>query len=156
MSNQDASRQVVVVALAGESYGIAVERVQKVTPMRTVTRTDSGADGLISLHGNDIPVVDLRRRLAVQARDESERQCILVADIDGKALGLIVDAVTGVLPIRAGDVRAVSEATSPVDSGCLSGVTGVEAGELWLLELDDVFPQCERAALFAVVPSRAG
>ena len=110
---------------------------------------------VIDFHGKDVPVVGLRRRLAIQAEDESERRCILMADIDGQASRAHrKDAVTGVLPIRAGDVRAVSEATSPVDSGCLSGVARAEADEVWLLDLDDVFPRCERAALFSV-PSRS-
>ncbi len=44
---------------------------------------------VINFHGKDVPVVGLRRRLAIQAEDESERRCILMADIDGQALGLI-------------------------------------------------------------------
>ena len=111
---------------------------------------------VIDFHGKDVPVVGLRRRLAIQAEDESERRCILMADGHRRASSRAhrKDAVAGVLPIRAGDVRAVSEATSPVDSGCLSGVARAEADEVWLLDLDDVFPRCERAALFSV-PSRS-
>ncbi len=141
---------MVVFSLAGESYGLAVERVREIAPMKTITMTESAADGLIRLHGRSVPVVDLRKQLGIPPQDESEGRRILVADVDGQAVGLIVDAVTGVLPIRAEAVGPASEATSPVNSGCLDGVARVEADQLWLLDLDNVFPRCERAALFSV------
>ncbi len=150
VQRQVMERSVVVFSLAGESYGLAVERVREIAPMKTITETEFAVDGLISLHGKSVPVVDLRRQLGIPSQDESEGRRMLVADVDGRAVGLIVDAVTGVLPIRAEAVGPASEATSPVNPGCLEGVARVEADKLWLLDLDHVFPRCERAALFSV------
>ncbi|MEE8422311.1 MAG: chemotaxis protein CheW [Dehalococcoidia bacterium] len=141
---------MVVLSLAGERYGVEVEHVREVALIETMTMTESAADGLVRLHGADVPVVDLRRQLAIQAEDESEGRSILVAEIDGRAVGLIVDAVTGVLRIRAGAVRPAPVSTSPVDSNRLAGVTGVEDDLLWLLDVGKVFTRREKAALFSV------
>ncbi len=70
--------QLLAFELDGAPYAVPVERVREIVRMRPVTkvpRFPEDVQGVISLRGEIIQVVDLRRRLGVEAA-ESTRQTL--------------------------------------------------------------------------------
>lgn len=61
--------------------------------------------GVINLRGKVIPVIDVRLRFGMAERAYDERTCIVVVNIAGTAVGLIVDSVSEVINIPAGDIE---------------------------------------------------
>ena len=55
--------------------------------------------GVINLRGTVLPVVDLSLRLGQEAKEPHARNVVVVVDIDGRTLGLRVDAVSDILSI---------------------------------------------------------
>lgn len=63
---------------------------------REVPRAPRAVLGILDLHGQPVPLLDLRFRLRVPPRPPRLSDMVLVIVAGGRLLGLAVDAVTGV------------------------------------------------------------
>lgn len=94
--------------LGQEEYGIEIHWVEEIIRPRTLTevpRAPGFISGVISLRGNIIPVVDLRRRLGLASGGNGKgyQKIVVVTDPETRQLfGLLVEEVTEVirLPVR--------------------------------------------------------
>jgi purine-binding chemotaxis protein CheW len=105
----DDEEQFVVFQLAGEEYGVPIEAVQeivRVPPELThVPKVASFMEGVVNLRGMVLPVVDQRRRFALQEAERNDRQRIMVLTIEGSRTGFIVDQVLEVLKIARSTIE---------------------------------------------------
>jgi purine-binding chemotaxis protein CheW len=88
--------------LAKEDYGIEIRHVTEIIGIQKITEIPELPDyikGVINLRGKVIPVMDVRTRFSLPPREYDERTCIIVVDIDDKAVGLVVDQVNEVADI---------------------------------------------------------
>src|SRR5437764_11389857 len=101
MTAAELERQLVVFSLHGEYYGLPItvvrEIIRYVAPSATATARGV-IQGMISLRGRTLPIVDLSSRLGQQLEVGTGTR-ILVLEVSGGALGLVVDGVDGILPI---------------------------------------------------------
>ena len=104
--------QLLTFELAGAPYALPVECVREIVRIRPITpvpRVPEDVRGVISLRGEIVQVVDLRRRLGLEPIDPSRRsRVIVVRGGDGRVAGLLVDAVTEVLSVADDALRPAS------------------------------------------------
>lgn len=104
-SQVELRRELLVLWLDGDPYALPVERVREIVRMRAITpvpRTPASVRGVVSLRGEILQVIDLRRRLGLPAADadRSRRARIVVLNSeDGQLTGLLVDRVSEVLRV---------------------------------------------------------
>ncbi len=94
--------------LAGEDYGIEIRFVTEIIGIQKITEVPDLAEcvkGVINLRGKVIPVMDVRLRFGLPARDYDDRTCIVVVEISDTAVGLVVDHVNEVSQIPAGNIE---------------------------------------------------
>jgi purine-binding chemotaxis protein CheW len=109
MTAAEAERQVVVFSLHGEHYGLPIASVQEIIrymPPRVTAAARGPVRGLISLRGRLVPVLDLSDRLGA-VLEITDRTRILVIEVSTGALGLIVDAVDGVVDVPAHRIEVI-------------------------------------------------
>ncbi len=140
--------QLVVFALAGQRYGLALESVQRVFPMVAVSRLPGCPDavlGAINVHGEILPVVDLRERLGLPAADYGPDARLLLARTPNRLVVLPVDDVLGVIEIQA---EAVVE-PGAVAGGVVhvSGIARLADGVLLIQDLDSLLSADEQRQL---------
>jgi purine-binding chemotaxis protein CheW len=102
-------RQLIVFSLHGERYGLPIASVLEIiryTPPRVTAAARGLVQGLINLRGRVLPLVDLSARLG-RTLEVSDATRILVVDVANGAVGLIVDAVDGM-------VRVPTERIEPI------------------------------------------
>jgi purine-binding chemotaxis protein CheW len=125
--------------LGREEYGVDVRLVQeiiRVTPVTRVPRTPGFIKGVINLRGRVIPVVDLKGKLGLGDVDGGSKKArIVVANLDGRLFGLLVDAASQVLKIPGSAVEPVPEEVVEVDSNSLRGVAKLEGRLVILMDL---------------------
>jgi len=95
-------------SLGEEEYGIEIRHVTEIIGIQNITDLPDMPDfvkGVINLRGKVIPVIDVRLRFGMAERAYDERTCIVVVNIAGTAVGLIVDSVSEVINIPAGDIE---------------------------------------------------
>ncbi len=132
-------------SLAGEEYGIGILKVREIIGMMPVTpvpRTPDFVKGVINLRGKVIPVIDLRLRFGLDAAAYTERTCIIVVEILGDAgavpMGIVVDAVSEVLNIRATDIENTPAFGVKLNTDFILGMAKTDGGVKILLDIDKV------------------
>jgi purine-binding chemotaxis protein CheW len=114
MTAAEAERQLVVFSLHGERYGLPITAVREIIRYipPSATATARGViQGMISLRGRTLPIVDLSSRLGQQLEVGAGTR-ILVLEVPGGAIGLIVDGVDGILPVPAVQIEPLPLASA--------------------------------------------
>jgi purine-binding chemotaxis protein CheW len=85
--------------LGNEVYGINITYVTDIIELQEITEVPDMPEyvkGVINLRGNVIPVIDLRLRFGMEAREYDDRTVITVVKIEESSIGFIVDTATEV------------------------------------------------------------
>lgn len=131
--------------LEKEEYGIALLKVKEIIgmmPITSVPQTPDYVKGVINLRGKVIPVSDLRMRFEMAAADYTDRTCIIVVEIQGEEttiqLGIVVDAVSEVMNIKAEEVEAPPSFGTKVETDYILGMANMDGQVKILLDIDRV------------------
>jgi purine-binding chemotaxis protein CheW len=140
--------------LGKEIYGIQILKVQEIIGMMPVThvpKTPAFVRGVINLRGKVIPVIELRKKFAMEAVADGERTCIVVVQVAWAAgivtMGMLVDEVSEVLNINADQIEGAPSFGASVDTDFILGMGKVGNKVVMLLEMDKVLANHEVAAL---------
>ncbi|MFT5290369.1 MAG: purine-binding chemotaxis protein CheW [Planctomycetota bacterium] len=113
-ANDSVSGRYLTFQLAEQEYGIAILSVREIIAMQDITPVPGVpmyVQGVINLRGRIIPVIDLRLRLCLEAAEQTERNCIIVTEIESEdsgqlQVGCIVDTVSEVMNVDADRIEA--------------------------------------------------
>ena len=140
--------------LATEDYGISLLKVREIIGMMSITsvpRTPDFVKGVINLRGKVIPVTDLRLRFDMPESDYTDRTCIIVVEVESRdtriQMGIVVDAVTEVLPVKADEIEPAPEFGAKVDTHYILGMANMDGAVKILLDIDRVMTAEEIAEL---------
>ena len=135
--------QFLTFLLAGEEYGVDILRVQEIKGWDKVTRLPQAPEfvlGVINLRGAVVPIVDLRRRFALEPVPPGPTTVVIVVKVDGprgeRTVGVVVDAVSEVYNVPADAIRAPPEVTGNVDTAFVKGLASVGEKMVILLDID--------------------
>jgi len=141
-------------SLAGEEYGIGILKVKEIIGMMSITsvpQTPGFVKGVINLRGKVIPVVDLRLKFGMDESDYTERTCIIVVEVTNHRgrvqIGIVVDAVSEVLNIKAGDIEETPTFGTNLDTDFILGMAKIEGKVKILLDIDRILSHDEAVLL---------
>ncbi|MCR9162945.1 MAG: chemotaxis protein CheW [Nannocystaceae bacterium] len=125
------SQMFLTFMLGGESYGLAITAVTEIIGFQSITPVPDVAPyvrGIINLRGKVVPVMDVRERFGMDARDYDARTCIIVIQVRESSVGLIVDTVSEVVDIDLSQIEAPPSMGSAAGGGqgFMMGVGKVE------------------------------
>lgn len=131
--------------LDSEEYGLEILKVQEIIgimPVTKVPRTPAFVRGVVNLRGKVIPVVDLRARFGLSKQDDTEKTCIIVLQVargtEQITTSIIVDEVSEVLEVDAGQLEPTPEFGSTIDTSYILAMGKVEDRVIMLLDADKV------------------
>jgi purine-binding chemotaxis protein CheW len=137
------SEQYLTFMLDREEYGVDILRVQEIKGWDKVTRIPHTPDyvlGVINLRGAVVPILDLRRRFGLEAIAFGPTTVVIVVRVgggqDGRTVGIVVDAVSEVYNVDAGDTRLPPDMCGSVDTVFVKALATVEEKMLILLDID--------------------
>ncbi|MFC1611754.1 chemotaxis protein CheW [Myxococcota bacterium] len=102
--------QLAAFRVGTDEYVVDIKRVREIIRPMPITPVRKGprfVEGVISLRGSVIPIIDLRRRFDLVEEDAPGRR-IIIMTIDGRWLGLMVDSVTEVIRVPKSTIRPAS------------------------------------------------
>ncbi len=107
-------RQFITFTCAGQNFGIdimAMREIRNWSPVTPLPAQKPDVLGVIDIRGRVVPVHDLALRIgcSVEPQAQHEGQVILVLRIDGHDMGLLVDTVSDIIEVDAGDILAVPQ-----------------------------------------------
>ncbi len=115
-----------------ETFGINVFKVREVSKTPTITKTPnmpSGVEGLISLRGNVIPVLQLAEAMQLADRPSQRGASMMVTEYSKRTLGFLVHAVDRIIRVEWDKVRAPESVTSGSHS-YITAITELPDGKL--------------------------
>ncbi len=136
--------ELLAFKLSNEEYALDINRIKEIirpVEITRVPRVPSYIKGIISLRGVIVPVYNLKNRLGLleanEFSNESQKR-ILILNFDEEFIGIIVDAVTGVVKINEDIIEPTPQIIKGVDAEYLKGVARTNNRLLILLNLDRV------------------
>ena len=152
-AKEDSQRDKYLTFLVDtEEYGIAIRYVTEIIGLQKITDIPDlppVIKGVINLRGRIIPVMDMRSRFRLPAREYDSRTCVVVVNIEARTIGLIVDRVSEVQVIPAEQVEPPPRTTK---GGCryIQGVGKVGDQVKILLEVTTLLDEEELQELESV------
>jgi len=111
-------RELLAFRLGAEAYALplaSVREIARLGPLTEVPRAPADVLGVVSVRGRVTTVLDLRKRLRLEATPPTRHTRVLFVDAGAEVLGLLVDAVLQVYRLR--DDEFEPGAGRPGDAG---------------------------------------
>ncbi|HAI59596.1 MAG TPA: chemotaxis protein CheW [Xanthomonadaceae bacterium] len=137
----DANHEFLAFKLGDEEYGVDILSVQEIRGYDTVTRVPEAPEyikGVINLRGVIVPVVDLRLKFKLGRASYDEFTVMIVLNLKGKVIGAVVDGVSDVVQVEAGQIRPTPEFGGIIDTRFISGIATVGERMLILLDIESL------------------
>ena len=130
--------QYVVFRLGETQFGVEINqvlRIVRLTPITRVPRAPHFLEGLINYHGQVVPVVDLKQRLALDSGEQyGDAARFLIVELEAsvelgraeQSIGMLVDAVVRILRLPDESIEPPPEMVAQVNGVYLTGVAHYE------------------------------
>lgn len=135
--------QYVTFALGDRLFGVDIMSVDEIRQWTSATPLPHQPEwnrGVLNLRGAIVPVHDLRARLGGELTEPTPSHVVVIASIRGQSVGILVDAVSDILTIRAEQIRPLPPNVSEVDESTISGLVSTGDSMVALLDLNLLFP----------------
>lgn len=111
--------------LGAEEYAMDILKVQELRCYEAPTRVagmPADVKGVINLRGAIVPIIDLRLRLGLERVGYDPFTVTVVLQVGGRVVGVVVDAVSDVIELAAGDIRPAPMLGCAVDARYVAGI----------------------------------
>jgi len=138
-TNAELSR-FIEFSLGREDYAIPLLMVREVISVPDTTPIPKSPGhflGIMNLRGQVISVVDLRKKLKVEAKQDKE-EAVIIVDIGGMNIGVVVDSINKVLAFSSDEVSEMPEVENQINTHFIFGVYKKENSLTVLLDIAKV------------------
>jgi len=130
--------QLVGFRIGNETFGVRIGAVREIVRVPEITAVPSAPEmieGVINLRGKIIPVMDLRKRFGQSDIQPDKKNRILVVELEGKLVGLIVNAASEVLKISPSEIEPPGNVFAEGESSYVTGVGKLKGRLIILLDI---------------------
>lgn len=142
--------RVLVFRIGSHEHAVPLEKVKEIVRLGKITPVLEALDfveGVISLRGTPVPVVDLRKRVGLLEPREGLDTCIVVVLWDKGYAGFIVDKALELVGIREEEVQPPTEIISGMSRRFMKGVLYLKGRLIVILEPDEILTMGEKEVL---------
>lgn len=135
--------QYVTFAVGDRLFGVDIMSVCEIRQWTTATplpKQPSYNRGVLNLRGAIVPVHDLRARFGGALTEATPSHVVVITSIRGQMVGILVDAVSDILIVRADEIRPLPQNVADVDETTISGLVSAGESMVALLDLNRLFP----------------
>jgi len=145
MELQEGTSQYLTFMLGGEEYAVDILKVREIRGWEPVTNIPNTPDyvlGVINLRGTVVPIIDLRKRFALDKADFGSTTVVIVVKVEhnGKEriVGMVVDAVSEVYNIDEKLISAAPDIGGAISIDFIKGLATFDEKMLIILEIDEL------------------
>lgn len=131
--------KVVTFKVNDEEYGIDISLVNSIERITDITRVPNVSEyilGVMNLRGSVIPVVDLRKRFGLYAKEYDNESRIIIVQLKEIEIGIAVDSCSSVTDIHKSDIEPPPTVMGEIDSTYIQGATKVGKRLIILLDME--------------------
>ena len=151
--NETAAKAIlkfITFGLGREKFGIAIDEVKEIIADYEIVplpRTPDFIEGIISLRGDIIPVVEMRARFDMPIREDDEETRVIVLEMRDFAVGIQVDNVYEVLKLPEDAIEPPPRFMAGLKGDYIDGVAEAKGRLTIILNLDEIFSTTEKIAM---------
>jgi len=141
--DEDATNQYLTFLLAGVEYGVDILKVQEIRGWEQPTMLPNAIDyvlGVINLRGTVVPIIDLRRRFAMEKTQFGQTTVVVVVKVSGadkeRIIGIVVDAVSEVYNVSDEQIRPAPDLGGAISTEFVKGLATLGEKMIILLDID--------------------
>ncbi|QAU36044.1 chemotaxis protein CheW [Janthinobacterium sp. 17J80-10] len=141
-----AGNEFLAFTLGKEEYGIDILKVQEIRGYETVTRIANAPEfvkGVINLRGIIVPIVDMRIKFNLGEPTYDQFTVVIILNIAGRIVGMVVDSVSDVITLNAGQIKPAPEMGTAFNTDYLIGLGTLEERMLILIDIDKLMSSAE-------------
>lgn len=138
-----AGAELITVRIGDQQFAIDIMSVREIRGWATSTPLPHAPPyvrGMINLRGVILPVVDLGARLGLPPTSADSSSVVVVAEIEGRQIGLLVEAVCDILPLTDDMLQEAPDVGAAEVRHFVRGVMTTETGIVTLICLDEMLP----------------
>ena len=144
-------REYLTFRLGQEEYGIDILKVQEIRGYDAVTAIANAPafiKGVINLRGVIVPIVDLRLKFHVGDARYDAFTVVIILNIARRVVGVVVDSVSDVLTLAAGQIKPAPEfASATLDTRYILGLGTVDERMLILVDIEHLMTGADMALM---------
>jgi len=143
-----AESEFLTFRLGKEEYGIDILKVQEIRRWEQPTTIANAPDfikGVINLRGTIVPVVDMRIKFGLGEAAYDMFTVVIILNVAGRVVGMVVDAVSDVMTLAAGQIRAAPDFTDTFDTQYITGLGTLESRMLILVDIEKLMMSADMA-----------
>ena len=141
----------VSFSLGDENFGVDIMKINEIVRLRDIVKIPNAPkfiEGVINLRGQIVPILNIKKKFAMQATDVQDTNKIIVAEIRDVNLGILVDDVKKIFNVSRDKIERVpSVASSALEPGMMDGIIKMDKELIILLRLDTLLTKDERETL---------
>jgi purine-binding chemotaxis protein CheW len=143
----DSTIQVIVFNLGEERYGVEISQVKEIilpTQISNIPNVSSYIEGVLNLRGQIAAIINLRKRLKREPKNNDEHTRIIIIELNDAIVGVLVDSVSEVKYLSSQNIEELPWLLAlKDDSKFLKGVGKLDDGLLTLMDLEELFNKDE-------------
>lgn len=148
-ADSDTATEFLSFRMGDNEYSVEIMSVREIrgwTQTTSLPHSPSFIHGVINLRGTVLPVVDLATRLGLEVTEPEDRNVIIVVDVDGRVMGLRVDAVSDILSFTPDQLQPPPEIATSAGASYVKALTLLDDRMVRLLDLAIVLPSEDEIA----------
>jgi purine-binding chemotaxis protein CheW len=145
--------QVVVFRVGGQEFAFNIFHVQRILRYERpapLPKAPPFLAGVLTVQGAVVPVIDLRTRFELANAEHGEETRTMILEVEGAAVGAVVDAVVEVLRVGAAKVTPPPSVVRGLAAEYIQGIISLAGRTVILLQTARLLTSSERIALVAL------
>jgi purine-binding chemotaxis protein CheW len=144
--------QVVTFLLGSQEFAfdiLQIERILRYQPPSPLPQAPEFLEGVVPYAGGAVPVVDLRKRLQLEAPLREETR-LMVVDLGDQRIGVLVDEVREVLRVDSTTIAAPAPVVRGLAAAYIAGIITRPERTIIILNARKLLSSTERLALSTI------
>ncbi|QFT92104.1 Chemotaxis protein CheW [Roseovarius sp. THAF9] len=136
--------EIVCFTVEDQDFSIEISHVLEIRGWTSTTTLPHAPDfvvGMMNLRGTVLPVVDLSLRLGFGKTEPGKRHVIIIAQIDHKIIGFLVDAVSDIITVDEAEMQATPDVSSSRTQAFIRGVHSLDDKLVRAIDVREVLPR---------------
>lgn len=141
--------EFVTFFIGEQEYCIDIMSLREIrgwTPATALPDSPSYVRGVINLRGSVLPIVDLAKKLNLDAAEPSERSVVMITQIGTQVVGLLADAVSDILTIDRDIIQTPPDLKKDASQAFITGLVALDDRMISMINLDNILTTTQREA----------
>lgn len=145
---QSGFKKFAVFKIGEEDFAIEIKRVVEILSthkVHSIPELPEFLSGVITVRGEVIPLLDLRKRFGIQS--SSKKELIIVIKSENEKIGLLVDSVKEITNIKIDDITSPPSIFKGLKKKYLEGIGKKNDRIIIILNVDELLTSEEKITL---------